>query len=115
MPSPFSLKRVLNQSAGDTYGVWAARSPSGTTARLAADGWHLEGQKPFCSGSTRIDRALVTAECADGYRLFDVSVAQNVVGRPSWILACCRHGRFPERDSRFRRAALGEGLRGRSA
>ena len=65
---------------GDTYGVWAARSPSGTTARLSADGWRLEGQKPFCSGSTHMDRALVTAECADGYRLFDVSVAKNVVG-----------------------------------
>ena len=37
------------------------------------------GHKPFCSGSTRIDRALVTAECDDGYRLFDISVAENVV------------------------------------
>ena len=72
--------------AGQTYGVWASRPPASTTARLAPDGWHLEGDKPFCSGSTRIDRALVTAECADGYRLFDVSVAENVVGvhRGSW-------------------------------
>jgi alkylation response protein AidB-like acyl-CoA dehydrogenase len=66
--------------AGETYGVWAARSHGGTTARLAADGWHLEGEKPFCSGSTHIDRALVTAECGDGYRLFDVSVIKNVIG-----------------------------------
>ncbi len=72
--------------AGETYGVWAARPPSGTAARLAADGWHMAGQKPFCSGSTRIDRALVTAECGDGYRMFDISVRDNVVGvRPtSW-------------------------------
>jgi alkylation response protein AidB-like acyl-CoA dehydrogenase len=67
-------------SAGEVYGVWAARSPDGTTARLTADGWLLLGEKPFCSGSTRIDRALVTAECSDGYRLFDVSVAENVIG-----------------------------------
>jgi alkylation response protein AidB-like acyl-CoA dehydrogenase len=67
-------------TSGETYGVWAARSRDGTTARLTADGWHLLGEKPFCSGSTRIDRALVTAECSDGYRLFDVSVAENVIG-----------------------------------
>ncbi len=64
-----------------TYGVWAARSGScRTTARLDADGWHLAGRKPFCSGSTHIDRALVTAECDDGYRLFDVSVGESVMG-----------------------------------
>ena len=73
--------------SGATYGVWAARQPAGgTTARLAADGWHLTGEKAFCSGSTRIDRALVTAECSDGYRLFDIPVAENVtaVHAGSW-------------------------------
>ena len=71
---------------GATYGVWAARPAGGTTARRESDGWHLEGEKPFCSGSTWLDRALVTAEGPDGYRLFDVSVASTVVGiRPgSW-------------------------------
>src|ERR1700723_65829 len=45
--------------SGATYGVWAARkSAGGTTARLTAGGWRLTGEKPFCSGSTRIDRAL---------------------------------------------------------
>ena len=64
-----------------TYGVWAARQPSGgTTARLTADGWRLTGEKSFCSGSTHIARALVTAESDDGYRLFDVPVAENVTG-----------------------------------
>jgi alkylation response protein AidB-like acyl-CoA dehydrogenase len=69
------------------YGVWAARQPAGgTTAQRTADGWLLTGEKPFCSGSTRIDRALVTAECSDGYRLFDVPVAENVtaVHAGSW-------------------------------
>ena len=71
----------LEAAPGATYGVWAARPPAGgTTALRAADGWHLTGAKPFCSGSTHIDRALVTAECNDGYRLFDISVADNVVG-----------------------------------
>jgi alkylation response protein AidB-like acyl-CoA dehydrogenase len=72
---------------GATYGVWAARSPrQGTTARLESDGWHLAGQKPFCSGSGLIERALVTADTADGYRLFDIDVARHVVStRPdSW-------------------------------
>ena len=70
----------LVPSPGATYGVWAARPPAnGTTAHLTADGWHIAGAKPFCSGSTRIDRALMTAECPDGYRLFDISVAENVV------------------------------------
>jgi alkylation response protein AidB-like acyl-CoA dehydrogenase len=67
--------------SGAVYGVWAARqSVGGTTAVRVAEGWHLEGTKAFCSGSTRIDRALVTAECEDGYRLFDISVAENVKG-----------------------------------
>jgi alkylation response protein AidB-like acyl-CoA dehydrogenase len=70
----------LEPQSGALYGVWAARPRSGgTTARRIAGGWRLEGTKPFCSGSTRLDRALVTAECDDGYRLFDISVAENVV------------------------------------
>jgi len=77
----------LEPEAGATYGVWAARPPGGgTTARLTTEGWLLAGTKPFCSGSTRLDRALITAECDDGYRLFDISVADQVTKvRPgSW-------------------------------
>jgi alkylation response protein AidB-like acyl-CoA dehydrogenase len=73
--------------SGAIYGVWAARQPAGgTTARLTAGGWQLTGEKPFCSGSIHIDRALVTAESDDGYRLFDVPVAENVtaVHAGSW-------------------------------
>jgi hypothetical protein len=63
-----------------TYGVWAARLPEGgTTAWLGSDGWHLAGRKPFCSGSGLLERALVTADTADGYRLFDIDVARQVV------------------------------------
>jgi alkylation response protein AidB-like acyl-CoA dehydrogenase len=70
----------LEPVAGATYGVWAARPPTGgTSARRTPEGWLLAGTKPFCSGSSRIDRALVTAECEDGYRLFDVSVAHNAI------------------------------------
>jgi alkylation response protein AidB-like acyl-CoA dehydrogenase len=62
------------------YGVWAARNPHGAVrASHTAEGWRLTGQKPFCSGSGLIDRALVSAETDDGYRLFDISVAQHVV------------------------------------
>jgi hypothetical protein len=70
----------LPAEPGATYGVWAARTGSGgTTARRESDGWHLEGCKPFCSGSGLIDRALVTANTADGYLLFDVDVAKQVM------------------------------------
>jgi alkylation response protein AidB-like acyl-CoA dehydrogenase len=67
-------------ASGATYGVWAARSGAGgTTARFEGDGWRLAGEKPFCSGVGTLQRALVTAEAPDGYRLFDISVADNVV------------------------------------
>ena len=70
----------LEPQSGAVYGVWAARPRADATeARRNEDGWHLTGTKPFCSGSIRLDRALVTAECDDGYRLFDISVAENVV------------------------------------
>jgi alkylation response protein AidB-like acyl-CoA dehydrogenase len=60
---------------GEMYGVWAARSPSDPTrADRCADGWRLNGTKPFCSGASFLDRALVTAEAPDGYRLFDVDL-----------------------------------------
>jgi alkylation response protein AidB-like acyl-CoA dehydrogenase len=38
------------------------------------DRWRLSGNKEFCSGAGRIDRALVSADAADGYRLFDVDL-----------------------------------------
>lgn len=67
-------------SPGATYGVWAARSGGeGTRASAVPRGWRLSGDKPFCSGGDQLDRALVTAEGPEGYCLFDVSVAEQVV------------------------------------
>jgi len=70
-----------------SYGVWAARSRvGGVTARLGSDGWHLSGRKEFCSGSSLIDRALVTADTSGGYLLLDVTVSEHVrsVEPASW-------------------------------
>ncbi len=71
-----------------SYGVWAARTATGgVTATPVGDGWQLSGRKPFCSGSGILDRALITAEAPDGYRLFDVNTAETVVAREpgSWV------------------------------
>ena len=66
--------------AGVSYGVWAARSSVGATwAEPEGDGWRLTGTKPFCSGTGIIERALVTADSPDGYRLFDISPAEQIV------------------------------------
>jgi alkylation response protein AidB-like acyl-CoA dehydrogenase len=75
------------RDAAVRYGVWAARSGrGGTTATPTGGGWRLSGTKPFCSGAGLVDRALVTAEAPDGYRLFDVEVGTVVdTGEPgSW-------------------------------
>jgi alkylation response protein AidB-like acyl-CoA dehydrogenase len=66
-------------NGGATYGVWAARSrQGGTVAERVTGGWKLSGSKEFCSGSGIIDRALVTAETNDGYRVFDIALDENV-------------------------------------
>ncbi len=73
--------------SGSSYGVWAARTGTGgVTATPVPGGWELAGRKPFCSGSGLVERALITAEAPDGYRLFDVATADAVVGRSpaSW-------------------------------
>jgi alkylation response protein AidB-like acyl-CoA dehydrogenase len=63
-----------------SYGVWAARTGTrGVTADPVPGGWRLTGSKPFCSGSRLLDRALVTAEAPDGYRLFDIATADVVI------------------------------------
>ena len=68
------------QHPGTSYGVWAARTGTGgVTAAPVPGGWRLTGRKPFCSGSGLLDRALVTAEAPDGYRLFDIATADVVI------------------------------------
>ncbi|HEX4339961.1 MAG TPA: acyl-CoA dehydrogenase family protein [Polyangiaceae bacterium] len=60
---------------GKLYGVWAAEPPgSGVAASRATNGFRLCGLKRFCSGARTLDRALVTANSADGALLFDVDV-----------------------------------------
>jgi hypothetical protein len=73
---------------GATYGVWAARSGmGGLRAQPVAGGWRLSGPKAFCSGGRMLDRALVTAEADDGYRLFDIDVIEQVISvvPGSWL------------------------------
>ncbi len=71
-------RTVLDPQA--SYGVWAARpAHGGMTAQRVAGGWCLSGRKAFCSGSGLLQRALVTAQSPEGYLLFDIAVAENVV------------------------------------
>ena len=77
---------ILQESAhgihhlGSSYGVWAARTGTrGVTADPVPGGWKLSGNKPFCSGNGLLERALVTAEAPDGYRLFDIATADVVI------------------------------------
>lgn len=56
---------------GLVWGVWAAE-PHLLRAERSRDGWQLRGEKRWCSGSTGLDRALVTATADDGPRLFVV-------------------------------------------
>jgi hypothetical protein len=65
---------------GSAYGVWAS---DGTHGRLVASpvagGWRLAGIKQFASGTTIVDRALVTAHAPDGLRLFVLALDQKGV------------------------------------
>ena len=64
-------------------GVWAAR-PAELRATRHGGTWTLDGTKPFCSGSTGLDEALVTATAEDGVRLFLVDGAATSVRPESW-------------------------------
>jgi alkylation response protein AidB-like acyl-CoA dehydrogenase len=78
---------MLPVTQNATYGVWASRSSgANTVAEPVAGGWRLTGSKAFCSGSSIIERALVTAQAPDGYRIFDVKVSEHIskVHQDSW-------------------------------
>lgn len=66
---------------GALYGVWASDAPPHrvTCERLGNDHWRIDGMKPFCSGATLVDAALVTAQHADGVRLFDIAIHGDAV------------------------------------
>ena len=79
---------------GASYGVWASRSGSATTfAERVPGGWSLSGTKEFCSGSGIVDRALLTTVTGEGYLLFDISVAEQVVAQleGSWAAVGMAH------------------------
>ena len=60
---------------GTRWGVWAAHPPAPSlTAARTDGGWLLSGRKPWCSGARTLTHALVTADAADGYRLFAVEL-----------------------------------------
>lgn len=58
---------------GSVWGVWAA-VPASVTAVRTERGWHLSGDRPWCSGAGTCTHALVTASADDGSRLFAVEV-----------------------------------------
>lgn len=63
--------------AGSRWGVWAAEPPTHRLTAAPADaGWRLDGPKAFCSGARDCTHALVTAQAADGPRLFAVRLDQ---------------------------------------
>jgi alkylation response protein AidB-like acyl-CoA dehydrogenase len=73
------------------YGVWASDGPNSRVAATALDvgGWKIEGLKQYCSGSTIVDAALVTAYADDHLLLFEIPLnAPGVSVRQStWVNA----------------------------
>jgi alkylation response protein AidB-like acyl-CoA dehydrogenase len=63
------------------WGVWAARPPGPSLAAEQRDdgSWWLEGTKQYCSGARVCTHALVTADAADGVRLFTVRTSEDGV------------------------------------
>jgi alkylation response protein AidB-like acyl-CoA dehydrogenase len=62
------------------WGVWAARPPGPSLAAQQRDGtWWLDGTKQYCSGARVCTHALVTADTADGVRLFAVRTSDDGV------------------------------------
>ncbi len=82
---------ILSELAGpadadpELWAVWAA-APGSLRAQPTRSGWRLSGIKPWASGSTCCQRALITASAPDGQRLFAVDVAAPGISRtePSW-------------------------------
>ncbi|NAZ83313.1 hypothetical protein GTR02_15945, partial [Kineococcus sp. R8] len=69
--------RPADLPPGSTWGVYAAEAAGARlTATCGADGWRLEGTKPWCSLAGRLSHALVTAHTDAGRRLFAVELGQ---------------------------------------
>jgi alkylation response protein AidB-like acyl-CoA dehydrogenase len=67
------------------YGVWASDGPQSLVVATPEDGqWRIAGVKQYCSGSSIVDAALVTAHTNDGLLLFDIPLdAEGVTVCPS--------------------------------
>jgi alkylation response protein AidB-like acyl-CoA dehydrogenase len=62
------------------WGVWAAMPPGPSlSAELRGGTWRLDGTKQYCSGARACTHVLVTADTADGTRLFAVRTAEDGV------------------------------------
>jgi alkylation response protein AidB-like acyl-CoA dehydrogenase len=68
-----------------SFGVWAAGGPA-VKASDTDGGFRLEGRKPWCSGASVLDRALVTAATSEGDLLFEVDLRDPgvVADEGSW-------------------------------
>ncbi|WP_404434535.1 acyl-CoA dehydrogenase [Microbacterium lacus] len=66
----------VGADAESTWGVFAAEGAAGKTlvARHSADGWRLNGTKPWCSLATHLTHALVTASVDGGRQMFAVNL-----------------------------------------
>lgn len=71
--------------AGKIYGVWASDGPQSRVVATREDGeWRLDGVKQYCSGSSIVDAALVTAHTVEGLVLFDIALdSPGVMPGPS--------------------------------
>jgi alkylation response protein AidB-like acyl-CoA dehydrogenase len=75
---------LVASTAAGVWGVWAAEPTRLLATRCGRDRWQLHGEKRWCSGSTGLDGALVTATADDGVRLFVVDPRQATVEPGSW-------------------------------
>lgn len=87
---------IIAQSGGEPrsdgiYAVWASDGPQGhiCATRLDDGGWQLEGIKQYCSGSTLVEAALVTAHAPEGLLLFEVELERPGISvcPPTWVNA----------------------------
>lgn len=67
-------------ATGTTWGVFAAEAPGAALRAVqGADGWTLDGVKPWCSLGGRLTHALVTARVGDERQMFAVDLRQDAV------------------------------------
>jgi alkylation response protein AidB-like acyl-CoA dehydrogenase len=83
---------VLTRAAGGAFfavamserGVGSRLSKLTTTYERTADGWHITGDKTFCSGAGHADAYLVAARNGDKVSQFLVPAGDGVVVEPTW-------------------------------